>query len=132
MQIQNTNNYQTAFQAKFLHSDDLKRVADYAVEHNKFAKLNQARKNIDSAFLLTRLKLNISQNSDGYPVVSFTRYVPKKNVNIAYSMDDFAESKTTSFTASQKMNPLKFALEKIIKLGNGAPKNNMFKTVVKD
>ena len=69
---------QPSFQAKFIYSDALKQVADYAVKHNKFNKLNQARKNIDSTYLTTRLKLDISKNADNLPVVSFTRYVPKK------------------------------------------------------
>ena len=38
-----------SFKAKFLYSDSLKQVADYAAERGKFGKLNEARKNIDKA-----------------------------------------------------------------------------------
>lgn len=125
------NQNSPSFQAKFLYSDSLKQVADYAVAHGKFKKLNQARKNIDNSHLQTRLLLNISQDNNGKPVVSFTRFVPKKTVIIPQTMDDYSESKTTIFTSSKKVNPLKFALEKIIKLSNNAPNNNMYKNVVK-
>lgn len=125
-----TPSYNTSFQAKFLHSESLKMVADYAVEHNKFEKLNQARKNIDSSFLQTRLKLDIKESKNGNPIVSFTKYEPKKNVNVAYSLDDYEVVKITEFKSEKKINPLKFALEKIIKLGNNAPRNNMYKNVI--
>ena len=44
MQIDKIN--PTAFQAKFIHTDDLKNVVEYAVKHNKFDKLIEARKNM--------------------------------------------------------------------------------------
>lgn len=126
-----SNQNSPTFQAKFLNSDSLRQVADYAVAHGKFGKLNQARKNIDNSHLQTRLMLNISQDNTGKPIVCFTRFVPKKTVIIPRVMDDYDEVQTTFFTASKKVNPLKFALEKIIKLGNNAPHNNMYKNVVK-
>ncbi len=119
-----------AFGAKFLHSESLKQIADYAVEHNKFAKLNQARKNIDSACLLTRLRVDTGINENGFPFITFTRFEPKKNINIAMSMDDYIQTKTTVFESGKKENLFKFAIEKIIKLSNNAPKNNMYKNVV--
>lgn len=129
MLISNQNS--PSFQAKFLNSDALKQVADYAVAHGNFGKLNQARKNIDNSHLQTRLLLDITQDSAGKPTVSFTRFVPKKTVIIPQSIDDYSEGKTTFFTSNKKVNPLKFALEKIIKLGNNAPNNNMYKNIVK-
>ncbi len=123
---------QPSFQAKFIYSDALKQVADYAVEHNKFNKLNQARKNIDSAYLTTRLKLDISKNADNLPVASFTRYVPKKGALPPFESSDYIQAKTISYAASEKINPLKFVFEKIIKLSNNAPQNKMYKSVVKD
>jgi|GEM_PF-6152176 hypothetical protein len=128
MKIQNYQN-QTSFQAKFLHSDSLQQLAQYSVEHGKFDKLNTARKNIDSAFLSTRLKVDIFEEN-GKPGVSFTRFVPKKNVLIAKYQDDFEQAKVVTFKSEKKCNPLKFALEKIIKLSNNAPHNNMYKNVV--
>lgn len=132
MQLITNNKPSVSFQAKFLHSESLKQLADYAVEHNKFEKLNQARKNIDNSFLTTRLRLDISKSQDGFPVVSFTRFQPKKTASTPYELEDYVQTKTVKFEASRKMNPLKFALEKFIKLGNKAPHNNMYKNIVKD
>lgn len=128
MKIQN-NQTQTSFGAKFLNSDSLKQLAQYSVEHGKFDKLNAARKNIDSAFLSTRLKVDIFEEN-GKPGVSFTRFVPKKNVLIAKYQDDFVQDKVVTIKSDKKCNHLKFALEKIIKLSNNAPHNKMYKNVV--
>ncbi len=129
MKIQKTT--QVNFQAKFLKSDSLEQVVNYAIERGKFDKLNTARKNIDNTHFSTRLKVDIGDD-DGRPFVRFTRYNLKPNAPIDYTMDDFRQEKTTVFKSSVKMNPLKFAFEKIIKLGNDAPHNNMYKKVVKD
>lgn len=128
----NTNTPQSNinFQAKFLHSEDLKNIVEYAVEKNKFDKLNQARKNIDSAFLTTRLILDIFEKSNGKNIVRFSTFKPKKNAQVPYNLTDYELVKTTEFTNDKKINPLKFALEKIIKLSNNAPHNNMYKNIV--
>lgn len=132
----NNNNYKSNckqnFKAKFLNSASLKLVADYTVEHGKFDKLNQARKNIDSAYLQTRIRVDIGETKKGFPLVSFTRFSPKPNVAVAKTFDDYKQSKVTIFESSKNVNPLKFALEKIIKMGNNAPHNNMYKKVVVD
>lgn len=133
MQIRNitpTQQYNQNFQAKFLYSKDLENVAKYAVEHGKFDKLNQARKNIESAHLPKRLLLNIDKNKDGNTVVKFTRLVPRKTVIIPTKMEDYSIKKVREYICYDKTNPLKFALQKIIKLGNDAPNNNMYKDVV--
>lgn len=124
-----TPKYSPAFQAKYLHSESLKLVADYAVEHGKFDKLNQARKNIDKAALQTRLRFDLG-DKDGKPFVTFTRYKLKPASIIVKTMDDLILDKVTVFQSEKRMNPLKFAFEKLIKIGNDAPKNNMFKNVV--
>ncbi len=128
MKIQNYQN-QTAFQAKFLYSDSLQQLVQYSVEHGKFDKLNAARKNIDSAYLKTRLKVDIFEEN-GKPRIIFTRFVPKKNVLIAKYQDDLEQVKVVTIKSDKKCNPLKFAFEKIIKLSNNAPHNNMYKNVV--
>ena len=64
----NTRNFTPNFKAKFLHSESLKLVADYAVAHGKFNKLNAARKNIDNAYLQTRLRVDIGEK-EGLPFV---------------------------------------------------------------
>ncbi len=132
--MQISNNFTTKnninFRAKFLNNESLKQLAQYSVEHGKFEKLNTARKNIDSSCLQTRLSLNIKENKKGIPVVSFTKYSPKKNVIVPQSLNDYEIIKITEYTAPKKMNPLKFAFEKFIKLSNNAPHNNMYKDVV--
>ena len=130
MQINKNYTKSPSFGAKFLHSESLKQIVKYSIEHNKFEKLNQARKNIDSSFFLTRLRVDAGINEKGLPYVTFTRFEPKKSVNVALSMADFQPTKIRLFQSKKKENFLKFALKKIIKLGNNAPKNNMYKYVV--
>ncbi len=129
MKIQNYQN-QTSFQAKFLHSESLKLIADYAVEHNKFNRLNAARKNIDKSYLQRRIRVDIYKTDDGRPAICFSRFVPKDEVLAAKSGNDYTMDKTVVYEAGEKGNLLKFALEKIIKLGNNAPHNNMFHKIV--
>ena len=129
MQIRNNNFNQPAFQAKFLNSQSLKMIADYAVEKGKFQALNTARKNIDKCRFSTYLRVDIfkEENKCG---ISFTRYVPKDNVIVPKYMDDYIITKVKTYETTKTSNPLKFGLEKIIKLGNNAPHNNLFKEVV--
>ena len=127
MRLDNTNN--NSFKAKFLNSESLRLVAEYSVEKGKFSKLNQARKNIDNAHLTTRLRFDMGENNE-IPFVTFTRYIPKTNVINPKSMADYKLVKTVKYEAGKKCNILKFALEKLIKLGNNAPKNNMYQNVV--
>ena len=129
MKINRTSNVN--FQAKFLKSDSLQQVVNYAIERGKFDKLNTARKNIDNTHFSTRLMVDVGDD-EGRPFVRFTRYNLKPNAPLNYTMEDFRQEKTTVFKSSVKMNPLKFALEKIIKMGNDAPHNNIYKKVVKD
>lgn len=124
------NNYRPAFGAKFLHSESLKQIAQYAVEHGKFDKLNQARKDIDRSNLVTRIRVDFGINDKGFPVVTFTRYEPKRSVLIAKSMDDYVITKITKCESSKKENVVKFAFEKILKMGNNAPKNNLYRRIV--
>lgn len=126
------NNYQNSFGAKFLNSQSLHDVVNYAVENGKFDKLNQARKNIDCAYLNRRLMFELFTTADEkkIPYVILTRYTPKKDVIVPKSMEDFNMSEPFLFIANKKMNPLKFGFEIIRKLSNSAPKNNMYKKVV--
>lgn len=126
----NTPQYTPNFQAKFLHSKSLEQVAQYAVEHGKFDKLNQARKNIESAHLPKRLILDIDKNKEGNTVIRFTRLTPRKSVLIPTKMEDYSIKKVKEYICYNKTNPLKVALEKIIKLGNDVPNNKMYKDVV--
>ena len=132
MRISNNYNdsYSPAFQAKFFHSESLKMIADYAVEHNKFQKLNQARKNIDAYCLPVRLRVDIGRTEKGFPSIVFTKFMPKSGIIVPTSMNDYVPVKSTTYVGSESKDLLKFALEKLIKLGNDAPKNNMFKNIV--
>ena len=126
------NNSQCSFGAKFLNTQSLHDVVNYAIENGKFDKLNKARKNIDCAYLNRRLKLELFTTEDEkeIPYVILTRYTPKSDVIIPKTMDDYNMSEPFLFTANKKMNPLKFAFDIICKLSNSAPKNNMYKKVV--
>ena len=131
MEIRNyQNNYKPNFGAKFLHSESLKQIAEYAVEHGKFDKLNQARKDIGRSNLVTRIKVDIGVNDKGFPFITFTRYEPKRSVLIAQSVDDYTITKVTTCETTKKENVLKFAFEKILKMSNDAPKNNLYRRVV--
>lgn len=130
------NNYSTArrpaFKARFLNSESMKQIADYAIQHGKFEKLNQARKNIESSHLRTRLLVDTGVTSKGFPFISFTRFVPKSDVIVPKTMQDLRQEKVVTFlTESSKIkNPIKFALEKLIRMGNDVPHNNIFKKTV--
>ena len=129
MEIRKIQSSNVQFGAKYLNSDSLKQVVEYAVERNKFDKLNSARKNIDKACFRTRLKVDIGEN-EGKPFISFSRYNPKSTVIVPKTSDDMVLEKVSVYKSDKKMNMLKFALEKLIKLGNNAPHNNMYKNVV--
>jgi len=129
----NNNNSNVNFQAKFFKNDDLTSIVKYAQEHGKFDKLNKARKEIDNNYqtLRTRLKVDICY-TDNYPTVIFSRYQPQKDC-IALSGKDYELTAQTEFICPKKgQNPLKFALDRIIKLSQGAPESKMYKKVVID
>lgn len=123
--------YTPHFSAKFIQSDDLKRIADYAVERGKFDKLNQARKNIDNSFLRRKIYVDIGKNEKDKSYINFTVFEPKKEVVVPVSNDDYVQINTKQYVCEQKSNPLAFALRKIIKLGNNAPNNKMYQDIMK-
>lgn len=129
MNLINNKSINPNFGAKFLNSESLKLVADYAVEKGKFEKLNQARKNIDVVNLTTRLRFDLGE-IDGKPFVTFARYDLKPDIIVPKSLNDYKAPKFFLFQSSKKENVLKFALERLIKLGNNAPQNKMYKKVV--
>lgn len=129
MNISSQQTINPNFKAKFLKSESLKLVADYAVEKGKFDKLNQARKNIDMANLTTRLRFDIGE-IDGKPFVTFARYDLKPDIIVPKSLEDYKAPKYFIYQSSKKENILKFALERLIKLGNNAPQNKMYKHVI--
>lgn len=124
-----SNRYQSPnFGARFLHSDDLARIAQYACDNKKFDKLNEARKKLDATRLTSRLYVEVGTLEKGNPFVKFFRYQPKKNVIVAKKADDYEIVKVVVVSSSNvKENPLAFALKQIIKLANGMPNGNLFK-----
>ena len=129
MQVSNNYNINQNFKAKFLKSESMDKLVEYAINHNKFDKLNQARKNIDTYPLSTRLRVDI-YDKGGMPAIKFTRFEPKRNVLIPMDMQDYVQTVVTEFVAPKKQSLLKFAFDKIIKLGNSAPDNKMYQNVV--
>ncbi len=128
MNISSSNNTPN-FKARFLDSKSLKLVADYAVEHGKFDKLNQSRKNVEKYYLQRRLRVDIGE-VDGKPFITFARFIPKDGVIVPKTMKDLKMDKFVTVQCEQRKNVLKFALEKLIKLGNDAPNNKMFQNIV--
>ena len=127
MEIKNYNS-NVQFQAKFLKSDSLTDIANYAVEHGQFKKLNCARKNIDKTYIRTRLKVDLCYENN-CPVVIISRYVPKSRKAV-FSLDEYTLVAQTKFIAPKKMNLLHFGLQTLIKLGNDVLHNDMYKKVV--
>lgn len=130
------NSYNTAhrpaFKAKFLNSESMKQIADYAIQHGKFEKLNQSRKNIESSYLRTRLLVDTGVTNKGFPFIRFTRFVPKSNVIVPKTMQDLKQEKVVTFVSesSKVKSPLKIALEKLIRMGIDVPHNRIFRKSV--
>lgn len=131
MQVQRTS-YQPNFQARFLHSESLRQVVEYAVEHGKFDKLNTARKNINSYYrdIPKKIFVSVGKGKNNCPFVEFTILGPKRYTRVPNSIDDYRIINKITYQADKKVNPLKFALEKIIKLGNNAPNNKMYQSLM--
>ncbi|MBE7713484.1 MAG: hypothetical protein E7Z87_07055 [Cyanobacteria bacterium SIG26] len=134
MQITNrqiTQNHQNInFKAKFLHSQDLENIVKYSIKKGKFEKLNIARKMIDERHLKARLMVELSTNENGLPIMTITKFLPNKNITTAATINDYHIAKTTKLESGKKMNPLKFGLEKLIKMGNNHADNKLFERVV--
>ena len=129
MNVSNRPPVNLSFKAKYLKSEALKQVVEYAVEKGKFENLNQARKNVDSCCLTTRLRFDIGE-VEGRPFVTFTRYELKPEVIIPKSKDDYRKLGSFLFQSSKREDILEFAYRRLIKIGNNAPNNKMFKRVV--
>ena len=123
------NNSNVNFQAKFVKSDSLYDVVNYAIEKGKFDKLNQARKNIDNAYLTTKLKVDIFY-SNKFPTLSITKYEPKHHSSGFFAEDYIPTNRVEFVCQKPKANPLAYALKILIKMGNNAPNNHIFKDVV--
>ena len=128
MQIQSSTS-QIGFRARFLHSESLQKVAEYAVENGKFDKLNQSRKNISKHYIDRRLMFDLNVDEKGFPYAVFTRYVPKYS-KMPQTIEDYKNPLKIIYKAGKKMNPLKYGLQLLVRLGNNAPHNKMYKNVI--
>ena len=68
----------------------------------------------------------------GFPFISFTRFVPKSGIIVPKTMQDLKQEKVVTFvTESSKIkNQIKFALEKLIRMGIDVPHNRIFRKSV--
>ena len=130
MIIQKTNLHKPNFQAKFIHTQSIKDLAEFAVRTNRFDKLNKARKKIDNAYLRHRISFELSQTNEGIPIAIFTRYTPKKDVAFPKTIDDFEKSAPIEYRAKRIMNPLIYGYDIIRKLATFNGQNDMFKKIV--
>lgn len=121
---------QPSFQAKFFHSQALEDIVKYAVEKEKFDQLNISRKMIDSRHLKARLLVDLSTNEQGCPVMTITKYLPNRNITTSATLEDYHVAKVSTIETTKKMNPLKFGLEKLIKMGNNFANNKLFERIV--
>lgn len=127
MQIENTKNYQT-FGAKFTNTETLHKVVDYAISKNKFDKLNTARKNIEKTDCFTKVAVDLVEDADK-TIFRFTTYKPQyssKNGKLVttYKVSEFERQ-------ASKNNVIKELFEYLVKMGNNAPENKIYKHIVK-
>ena len=122
-----TNSYSPNFSAKFIPSDDLQKITKYALEHGRAEQLAQAHKNISKSHIGTKLDVTVGQTTVGYPKVEFTRITPNKELSVQEGLD---ASKSVVYASGKMIDPFKFALQQILKMGNNAPENKTFQQIV--
>ena len=127
MNIQPANNVN--FNAKMIKNDSYNDVMKYAMAKNKFTKFLTTLENIDKIRKETLIQMDICYTGD-YPTVVFSRYELGWDPVLQQQTNNYVLKKQVDYISTKKENPLKFALRKLIKLGNNAPDNNMFKEVV--
>lgn len=127
--VTNFNN-NTNFKAKFFQSEDLKEIVRYAESKGKIDKLLAAKNNISKNFMTTRILVETGYNEKLYPVVTFSKFIPKPTVVVPKSNEDFLFIRSKTYVANKIQNVYEFALEKIIKMGNNVPANKIYRNVV--
>ena len=118
-----------SFNAKIVPNSSYNQVMDYAVQHGKAAKLFEALENIDRIRHDTLIEMNVCY-TENYPTVVFSRYEKGWNKVLQEPTDYFVIKRQVDYISDKKENPLKYALSRLIKLGNDAPNNKMFQEVV--
>jgi len=126
MQVSST----PSFKANFLHSASLEKVVDYAVERGKFAKLNEARKNIESQDFFTKILLTCGFNEEKQQsFLKIVRFKPKYIYKDGKIFKDYMVKVTKRYY--NESNPLKLAYNKIIKMSKNAPNNKLYEEMIK-
>lgn len=126
----NNNNCQTSFKAKFLDTPAIREVAKWAKENGKYDKLDAARKQIDYSAVKVRIHLDLATNIEGYPLVIFKRYFPKKLE--PQDINDYIVSRPVIYQGHEKISPIEFGYNKIIQMGYYVTRNKLFKEVVRE
>ncbi len=137
MQI-NPQNTTPNFGAKFLYSDSLKQVADYAKKRGAFTKLNQAQKNLAQKNPDTRILVDLGvyssiKKTETKPYVEFSIFEPVKRVGRPKKgIRQYELVKKVLFESQREMDPLKFAYNKILGLGKQDINNKIYKRILPD
>lgn len=119
-----------SFGAKFIENKDFVAVADYAFKKNKMDIFNESLKNIDRIRKDTLIKMNLCY-TDKYPTIVFSRYEKGWNRLLQEQTDSYKLKRQIDYISDdEKLNPVKMAFNKIIKMGNNAPENKTFQHVV--
>ncbi len=118
------------FEAKFFHSKSLEDIANFAVRTNAFGKLNRMQSHISKKYLKIRIKVDVNVTEQGLAQVTFSRYYPKRDAFVPKSLNDYRKANVVTYTSTKPVNPLWFAMNKIIEMGDNATNNDIFKEVV--
>ena len=125
--IVNNANFSPNFGAKFLNTETLKETAEYAIKNNKFEKLNIARKNIEKHDEFVKIAVNRDESGKNFV---FTTYTPKYTLKNGEVIKQF--KLTHTLIPSQKGNYLNELCNLIIKMGNNAPENKLYKRIIRN
>ena len=127
MNIQLNNNI--GFNAKIIPNNTYEAVLDYAVQHNKAERFFEALKNIDKTRKNTFIQMDVCYTGD-FPTVVFSRYENGWDKLSQSPTDYLVVKRQVDYISNKKENPLKYAFNRLIKLGNDAPNNKMYQEVV--
>lgn len=123
-------NNNISFGAKFIENKDFIAVADYAFGKHKMDIFNESLRNINRRRKDTFIKMDLCY-TDKFPTVVFSRYERGWNPGLQQQTDEYVLKRQVDYVAEdKKLNPLKMAFDKIIKMGNNKAQNNTFDYVV--
>ena len=131
MKITNTNSNPN-FGASLTHSKDMLRIVQYAKNNSQdLKKLLDAERNINKQDCYTRLNLELFETKDGFPFILFTRFIPKKGVKLSQGNEkDFINYEPIFVQSKKHIDPFKFGLDMILRLGYNSPNNKIYQRIV--